>query len=109
MNCFLSSVRVIVISTICHFESIRKHRNIICHVGTRVDFSGRIVNPRSRKSATVALIFLKQIPKVSPRNSESSIYLTNKYPFDLKYLNKRVKSFLKTLTVGKNSLGRTIY
>ena len=67
------------------------------------------MNPSSRKSATVALIFFKQMSKVSPSNKESSIYFTDKCPFDLRYLNGGVKTFVKTLTAGENPLGRTIY
>ena len=84
-------------------------RNIICSVGTRTDFSRWIVNPSSRKSATVALIFLKQISKVSPSSSESSIYFMDKCSFDLGNLNGGAKTFVKTLTAGENPLGRTIY
>ena len=67
------------------------------------------MNSSSRKSATVALIFLKQISKVFPNNSESSIYFTEKCPFDLRYLNGGVKTFVKTLTAGENPFERTIY
>ena len=105
MDCFLSSVRAIVILT----ESITNTRNIVCCVGTNTDFSGWILNPSSRKGATVALILLKQISKVSPSNKDSSIYFTDKYPFDLRYLNGGVKTFVKTLTAGKNPFGRRIY
>ena len=73
------------------------------------DFSGLIVNPSSRKTATVALIILKQISKFSPRNSESSIYFTDKSPFDLRYLKAGVKRFVKTLRADENPLVRTIY
>ena len=93
MDCFLSSVRVIVIFT----ESITNPRNIICYVETRTDFSGWIVNPSSCKSATVAIILLKQISKVSPSNKEPSIYFTDKCPpFDLRYLHGGVNIFVKT-------------
>ena len=98
MDCFLSSVRVMT--------NLRK---IICCVGTRTDFSGVIVNPSSPKSATVVLIFFKQMSKVSPSNKESSIYFTEKCHFDLRYINGGVKTFVKTPTVGENPLGRTIY
>ena len=67
------------------------------------------MNPSFRKTATVALIILKQISKVSPRSSESSIYFTDKCPFDLIYLNGGVKTFVKTLRAGENPLVRTIY
>ena len=50
---------------------------------------------------TVALIFFKQMSKVSPSNKELSIYFTDKCPFDLKYLNGGVKTFVKTLTAGE--------
>ena len=43
----------------------------------------------------------------SPSNSESSIYFTDKCPFDLKYFNRGDKTFVKTLTAGENSLART--
>ena len=59
-------------------ELLHNPRNIICCVGVRTDFSGWTVNLSSRKSATVAQIFLKQISMVSPSNSESSIYFTDK-------------------------------
>ena len=64
------------------------------------------MNPSSHKSATTALIFLKQISEVSPRNKELSIYFTEKCPFDLRCSNGGVKTFVKTLTAGENSLGR---
>ena len=105
MDCFLSSVRVIAILK----EFIISPRNIVCWEGTRTDFSGLIVNCSSHKTATVALIILKQISKVSPRNSESSIYFTDKCPFDLRYLKAGVKRFIKTLRADENPLVRTIY
>ena len=80
----------------------------ICVV-TRTNFSGCIVNPNFRKSATVAIIFLKKISKVSPSNSESSTYFVDKYPFDFIYLNGVTKTFVKTLTASEKPLGRTIY
>ena len=98
MDSFLSIVKVIVIFT----ESVTNPRNIICCIETRTDFSGGIVNLSSRKSATVTLIFLKLISKVSPSNKDSSIYFTGKCPFDLRYLNEGVKTFVKTLTDGEN-------
>ena len=67
------------------------------------------MNPSSRKTATVAIIILKQISKVSPRKSERSIYFMDKCPFDLRYLNGGVKTFVKTLRAGENPLVRTIY
>ena len=57
----------------------------------------------------VALIILKQISKACYRNSESSIYFMDKCPFDLRYLNGGVKTFVKTLRAGENPLVRTIY
>ena len=83
MGYFLSSVRVIV-----------------CYVEARADISGYTVNPSSHVSVTVALIFLKQISKTSPSNEDSSIYFTDKYPFNRRYLNGEVKTFVKTLTAG---------
>ena len=50
------------------------------------------MNSSSRKTATVALIILKQISKVSPRNSKALIYFADKCPFDLRYLNGGVKT-----------------
>ena len=69
------------------------------------------MNSSSRKSATVALVFSKQISKVSPSNSEPLIYFTDKCPFDLRYLNGAAKTFVETLTVtaDENPLGRTIW
>ena len=63
------------------WQSFTNPRNIISCVGTNADFPDRIVNPSSRKGATVALIFLKRVSKVSPSYSESSIYFTGKCPF----------------------------
>ena len=97
---FLSQ-RVIVILK----EFSTNPRNV-CWEGTRTDFSGWIVNPSSRKAAIVALIILKQISKVSRRNSDSSITFTGKCPFDLSYLNGGVKTFVKTLRAfgGKDNI-----
>ena len=67
------------------------------------------INPSSRNSATVALIFLKQISKVSLNNSESLVYFMAKYSFDFRYLNGGVKPFVKTPIAAENPLGRTIY
>ena len=50
------------------------------------------MNSSSRKTATVALIILKQISKVSPRNSKALIHFTDKCSFDLRYLNGGVKT-----------------
>ena len=60
------------------------------------------MNLGSRKSATVVLIFLKQISKVCPSNKESSTHFTGKCPSELRYLNGLVKTFAKTLTAGEN-------
>ena len=38
----------------------------------------------------------------SPPASDSSIYFADKCPFDLKYLNGGIKTFVKTLTAGKD-------
>ena len=76
---------------------------------TRVSLKYFVNDCSSRKSATVALIFLKQISMVSASNIESSIYFMDKCHFDLRYFNGGVKTFVKTLTAGKNTLRRTIY
>ena len=80
----------------------------VCVV-TRTNFFGWIVNPNSRKSATVAIIFLKKISEVSPSNSESSTYFTDKCPFHFRYLNGVANTFVKTLTAGEKRLEKTIY
>ena len=103
--CLFSQVRVIFILT----ESIRNRRNIICCIGTRTDVSGWIVNPSSHKGATAVIVFLKQISKISPNNSDLSIHFTDNCPFDLRYLNREVKTFIKILTGGENPLGKIIY
>ena len=103
--CLFSQVRVIFILT----ESIRNRRNIICCIGTRTDVSGWIVNPSSHKGATAVIVFLKQISKISPNNSDLSIHFTDNCPFDLRYLNRGVKTFIKILTGGENPLGKIIY
>ena len=97
--------RVIVILT----KSITNLRNIISCVETSTGFSGWIVNPSSRVSATVAIMLVKQTSKVSHCNSESSLYFTEKHFFDFRYLSERGKIFVKTLTAGENLLARTIY
>ena len=58
------------------------------------------MNPSSHVSATVALIFLKEISKTSPSNKDSSIYFMEKCPFNVRYLNGKVKTFVKTLAAG---------
>ena len=51
----------------CHFERvITNPRNIVYWEETKTDFSGWIVNPSSRNTATAALIILKQISKSLP-------------------------------------------
>ena len=94
MDCFLSSVIVIAIFT----ETITNPRYIICCVGTRTNFSKWILNPSYRKSAVLALILAKRISKVSPSNSESLIYISDKCPLDLRYLSEGIKTFVKTLS-----------
>ena len=103
--CLFSQVRVIFILT----ESIRNRRNIICCIGTRTDVSGWIVSPSSHQGAPAVIVFLKQISKISPNNSDLSIHFTDNCPFDLRYLNRGVKTFIKILTGGQNPLGKIIY
>ena len=61
MDCFISTVRVIVILK----EFITNPRNIVYWEGTMTDFSGWIENASSRKAVTLALIILKQISSLS--------------------------------------------